>query len=98
MAVKTKAEIMSALSERLGESTDDATLEFIGDLQDTLTDFETRTADQTKWKEKYEQNDADWRRKYKQRFFSGDGGSQPEEEDDDDEPKPLRFEDLFTTK
>lgn len=98
MAVKSITEIMSALSERLGEQADDATLEFIGDLQDTLTDFETRTSDQTKWKEKYEQNDAAWRQKYKQRFFSGDGASQPDEDDDDDEPKPLRFEDLFTTK
>ena len=95
MAVKSITEIMSALSERLGENTDDATLEFIGDLQDTLTDFESKTKSTTDWKAKYEQNDADWRKKYRDRFFSGDGGEDEEDESPEPSPAPLRFEDLF---
>lgn len=98
MAVKTQAEIMAALSAIIGESTDDAALEFIGDVQDTLEDYETRTKDTTAWKQKFEENDAAWRQKYKARFFSGGGDDSSQEDDEDDEPKPLRFEDLFTRK
>lgn len=97
MAVKTSAELMGALKDRLGESTDDATLEFLGDMQDTLADFDSRTKDQTDWKTKYEQNDAQWREKYKARFFSS--GAEDDEPDDSglpEDPKPLRFESLFS--
>lgn len=97
MAVKSITEIMDAVRERIGESTDDATLEFIGDLQDTLTDFDTRTKDATDWKQKYEDNDNEWRKKYRDRFFSGSNDDSSADEDEgDDLLKPLRYEDLFT--
>lgn len=94
MAVKSITEIMSAVRERIGEDTDDATLEFIGDLQDTLTDFDTRTKDSTDWKNKYDELDANWRKKYRDRFFSGNEGDSSDDEEEE-QPKPLRFEDLF---
>lgn len=95
MAVKSIADIMGAVQQKVGEDTDDATLELIGDLQDTLSDFEARAKDSTDWKTKYEQNDAEWRKKYRDRFFSGSGDDSSDDEGEDDTPKPLRFEDLF---
>ena len=36
MAVKTKAEILETIRSRVGDSTDDETLEFLEDVTDTL--------------------------------------------------------------
>lgn len=94
MAVKSSADIMSALKERLGEDTDDATLEFLGDIQDTFTDLETKTKDTIDWKKKYDELDSSWRKKYRDRFFSGSDNSD-DDEDSHEEPKKYSFEDLF---
>lgn len=96
MAIKTAAELMGALKDRLGESTDDATLEFLGDMQDTLADFDAKTKDQTDWKTKFEQNDARWREKYKARFFSSGDDDDSDDPGLPQDPKPLRFESLFS--
>lgn len=96
MAIKSVQEIMDSVRARVGESTDDDTLEFIADIQDTLTDYETRTKSGTDWKAKYEENDAAWRKKYKDRFFSGASQSQEDDDDEDEKPPVLtRFDQLF---
>ena len=94
MAVRTHQEILESLKTRIGDSTDDDTLAFIEDVTDTLTDYETRVSDSTNWKEKYETNDAEWRQRYRDRFF---GKPESEEETDktDETEKPMTFEDLF---
>lgn len=85
---------MKSIREKFGEDTSDEALAFIEDVNDTLSDYETRTADTTNWKEKYEQNDADWRKKYRDRFFSG--GSETDDTVDDPEPPAMKtYEDLF---
>lgn len=71
MAVRTFEDLMSALRARTADMTDDETLNFIADVNDTLTNYEDRLKDTTDWKDKYEKNDADWRQKYKERFFNG---------------------------
>lgn len=97
MAVKSREEIMGQLNQILGEKSDDDTLTFIGDLTDTISDYETRLGDTTNWKEKYETNDADWRKKYRERFFSGEG-TEESEPDPPDNDKKLTFESLFKTE
>lgn len=92
--VKTKEEILEQIKTRLGEDTSDEALSFIEDITDTLTDYETRTSDTTDWKQKYEDNDKQWRERYKERFFSGEKVEEEEEEQDVPEP-PLSFDDLF---
>lgn len=96
MAVRTQQEILESLKARIGESTDDDTLAFIEDVTDTLTDYETRVSDSTNWKEKYETNDAEWRQRYRNRFF---GNPESEVETDSvvetETEKPMTFEDLF---
>lgn len=84
MAIRTKAEIMEQIKTLVGDDTSDATLEMISDISDTLNDFETKAnGDGTDWKKKFEENDAQWRQKYKDRFFSADAG-----EADDTKNKP----------
>ena len=82
MAVVTKEQIMEQVKAVVGENTDDATLKFLEDLTDTMSDLETKAqGDGEDWKAKYEKNDKEWRERYQQTFFSG---TKPEQKD---EPK-----------
>lgn len=99
MAVRTTEEIMELIRTRVGDSTSDEDLSFIEDVNDTLSDMSGRIADTTDWKAKYEENDAAWRTKYKERFFTGD--ETPIVEDSNVEVKEeteekTKYEDLFT--
>lgn len=93
--VKTKEEILEQIKTRLGEDTSDEALSFIEDITDTLTDYETKTNDTTDWKQKYEDNDKQWRERYKERFFSGENPEEEEEEEQAEIEPPLSFDDLF---
>ena len=98
MAVKTKEEILTAVKTRVGEQNDDDTIAFIEDITDTLSDLETKAqGDGTDWKSKYEENDAEWRKRYTERFYSSDPDDDPPDDTPDDPPKPKTFADLFTT-
>lgn len=95
--IKSKDELISMISERIGEDNSDEAISLLEDVSDTLADFETRTADTTNWKQKYEENDKEWRDKYKERFMSGTPADAVEDEPDDDpEPKKYSFDELFT--
>lgn len=97
MAIKTKAELLELVKARIGDDTSDEALAIIEDVADTLDDYETRIADSGDWKARYEQNDADWRKKYKERFFAPT--EEPEEIDEPEEVEEKRtFEDLFKTE
>ena len=95
MAIKTKEEILELIKARVGDDVSDEAIAIIEDVTDTLDDYETRVADSTGWKARYEQNDAEWRKKYKDRFFNK--GEEPVEEPDEmEEVKEIKtFEDLF---
>lgn len=69
MAVRTREEILTLVKERIGEGQTDDDISFIEDVTDTLSDMEKRIAEAGDWKTKYEENDASWRKKYKERFF-----------------------------
>lgn len=98
MAVKTKEEILTEIQTRVGEHNDDDTIAFIEDITDTLSDLETKAqGDGTDWKSKYEENDAEWRKRYTERFYSSDPEDDPPEDNTDDTSKPKTFADLFTT-
>jgi hypothetical protein len=97
MAVRTREEILESFKVRLGEKPDDESISFLEDVTDTLDDFEKRAkGDGTDWKSKYEENDANWRKKYTERFFSVEPEPKPEpkpEPEPDDTPRT--FSDLF---
>lgn len=99
MSVRSKDEILDILREKFTGDETDSAINIIEDISDTIDDYNTRLNDSTNWKEKYEQNDADWRQRYKDRFFNS--GSDDEQEDEYLKPKgrefekPKTFEELF---
>ena len=77
---KTVEELKTALQKLIGERTDDDAIGFIEDFNDSVE--ELSNSDNEDWKTKYEQNDAEWRKKYRDRFFNG------KVDEDIEEPKP----------
>ena len=97
MAVKTREEILESFRTILGENPDDDSIAFLEDVTDTLNDFEKRPkGDGTDWKSKYEENDASWRKKYTERFFSGEPNPEPKPvPKPEPDNTPRTFSDLF---
>lgn len=101
MAVLNREEFMSRLQERIGEDTSDEAMEFIEDMTDTFNDMETRSSGNNdgQWKQKYDELDKSWRKKYKDRFFSSEttpDDTKDEQEDDvKGDAKEKTYEDLF---
>lgn len=94
MAIKNLSEIIESARNIIGENTSDEALSFMEDLSDTMTDFDNKTKDATNWQERYQENDAKWRKKYADRF----NGNPVEEEDDSyelPEPPKKTYLDLF---
>lgn len=98
MAVRSKDEIMEMIRERIGEDTSDSALAVIEDLTDTLDDYDARIAGSGDWQRRYEENDAAWRQRYKDRFF-GSGNDDIKDDPEVGEPAepegPTTFEELF---
>lgn len=91
--VKPVDEIMQALNTALGEGTSDETLSLLEDVKDTLD----AGADNVDWKKKYEQNDEEWRQRYRNRFTQGGDPEQEQPDKPSEEPEThkLTFENLF---
>ena len=100
MAVKTRDEIMEAIKKRIGEDTSDEAISLLEDVSDTFADYETKVADKTDWKAKYDEMDANWRKKYMDRF-SGKTGEEVKDEQEEqikDDSEPRTFDELFTER
>lgn len=101
MAVLSHDDFMNAVKGLAGDSSDDNTLAMIENFTDTFNDLEARASDTTDWKTKYQQNDNEWREKYKARFFEGKEGThltevlREQKEDINDDDKDISFNDLF---
>lgn len=104
MAVRTRDEILAAIRSRLGDDTSDDALTIIEDIDDTFKDYETRIGED--WKGKYDELDAQWRKRYRDRFFQNpDNGETTPEDVKDDNEEDLKeesevkdFDELFTEK
>ena len=95
MAIKSREDLLKSLNTLIGDNSTDENLAILEDVTDTLKDYEEKTAGQTDWKTKYEQNDAEWRKKYKERFLSGETIKDEQEEDVKKDSKSLTFDSLF---
>ena len=98
--VKTKAEILTAIKAKIGESTEDADLALLEDISDTFDDMSNRVEQAGDWKTKYEENDKAWKAKYRDRFFNPDADKEieqklTEDKHEKEEPKKLTFDGLF---
>lgn len=97
----TYDEFMQHVKDLAGERTDDVALREIDFFSNIFKTINTAQ----EWEERYNNNDAEWRRRYKERFFSGNynddntNDSQIEGiEDDDNETvieKRVEDEDIF---
>lgn len=89
MSIKSIDEILNAVKERIGDDTSDSAISFVEDISDTFNSL----SEQENWKQKYEQNDSEWRKRYRDRFLSGESSS--DDDDSGDVNEPLTYEKLF---
>ena len=96
MAVKTKDELLGSIKSLLADDASDESIALLEDIADTFDEQKTKTETED-WKKKYEENDREWRQKYRDRFFSTGSEDVPQPSQLQPEPdnSPKRFEDLF---
>lgn len=91
MAVLSKEDLITKLTGSFGENLSDDNLALLEDVSDTIDSFK----DVEDWKSKYEENDASWRKRYKDRFEGKASDPEPEVETYE---TPKTFNDLFTVE
>ena len=95
MAVRTREEILNSIRTHIGDDASDEALALVEDLTDTITDYENKANNNGQnWKQRYEENDAAWRKKYRDRFFSG-GSVEDNDEPEQPTKKNYTYESLF---
>lgn len=90
--VKTKEEIIEMVNAIIPD--DDSGISILEDLTDTLE----AAHDAEEWRIRYEENDALWRKKYRDRFLNkGEGQEEEREEEQEEEISETaeKYEDLF---
>ena len=88
MAVLSKEDLIAKLNASFGENLSD------DNISDTIDSF----SDAEDWKTKYEENDASWRKRYKERFEGKEDDSPESEPEIEHYESPTKFEDLFTVE
>ena len=96
--VKTKDEIMEEIRAYIGDRSDDQTIALIENISDTLDDY----AAHGDYDEKLMAVEAEWRRKYIDRFMTGGEKKNDVEvektDDENDKSEGIKIEDLYTEK
>jgi hypothetical protein len=92
MAVSSKENLIARISAIFGENLSDDNISLLEDLSDTIDSF----SDKEDWKTKYEENDASWRKRYKERFEGKVDDIHYEEPVIEHYDEPKKFDDLFT--
>lgn len=95
MAVRTKEELLGALKAKFGDDTADDTIAIIEDISDTYDTMANAVSESGNWKSKYEENDKEWREKYRDRFYSDEPPEPSVPITNTEEKKPKTFEELF---
>ena len=100
MAVKSKDDLLNSIRAKLGDDTSDDTLSLLEDVTDTFNSL-TANPDGEDWKKKYEENDKQWREKYRDRFFNTETDGKDDDPINEPPPapapsnSPTTFEELF---
>ena len=95
--IRTMEELLESIRSGIGDDSSDETIAFLEDLTDTYSDLETKAkGDGKDWKAEAERIDAEWRAKYRDRFFN----TKPDDEPDDEPAIPdgvvnMSFDNLF---
>ena len=98
--VKTKDEIMEAIRAYICDSSDDQTIALVENISDTIDDY----AAHGDYDKKLMEVEAEWRRKYIDRFMSGGSENKNDvevektEDEEKDKSEEIKIEDLYTEK
>ena len=96
MAIKTKDELIQSLNAVLGDNASDEALALMEDVSDTLADNTAKGA--VDGEQKYRENDAAWRARYRDRFMNNTDNNPQPDVDPIINPAPVErptFENLF---
>lgn len=105
--VLTREDFMNKLKERIGDDTSDESLKLLEDMTDTFNDLVKKAQGNKKtdedWEKELKAKDEEWRKKYRDRFFSSDVTSESSKEDElimpkEEKPTPeetISIDDLF---
>ena len=97
--VKTKDEIMEEIRAYIGDRADDETIALVENISDTIDDY----AAHDDYDEKLRAVEAEWRRKYIDRFMNGgenksDVKVEKTEDEEKEKAEEIKIEDLYTEK
>lgn len=99
MSVLSKDEFFNSINEIIGTNTDDKSIAFIENMTDTYNAM-SQPSEMEDWKQKYNELDESWRKKYQNRFFSSVGEcNSPHEKDkvteEIEQAENISVDDLF---
>lgn len=97
MSVVSKESLLERIRDlTAGENSEsDESISLLEDLSDTFEDLYSQVLQAGDYKKKYEENDAEWRKRYHDRFFSDVEETTNKEDDKDDDVEKKTFESLF---
>lgn len=96
MAVVEKESIMSRLNALIGDRTDDEALSIVEDISDTIDSASgTGMVTEEEADRRVAEKDEEWRKKYKERFFSGDPDGGTVDRGEVKDKPPEKFDELF---
>ena len=108
MAVLEREDFFTRIHQRIGDDSSEEAIGFMEDMADTYNEMEKRAnGDGVDWKQRYQDLDESWRKKYTHRFFSAGGGTastaEPQDLSDEKEKEERKAErityaNLFETK
>lgn len=94
MAIRTRDELTELLQQRFGSSENDEDISFVEDITDTYDSLAGN--DQSARITELENELAEQKKKYRDRFFApSDGTGNNPDDKEEEKKKPMRFEDLF---
>lgn len=97
MSVVSKESLLERIRDMTGveNAESDESISLLEDLSDTFDDLSSQVLQVGDYKKKYEENDAEWRKRYHDRFFSVVEETTIKEDDKDDDVEKKTFESLF---
>ena len=98
MAVVSKEVLLERIRSMTGgeNAESDESISLLEDISDTFEDLTAQVSLAGDYKKKYEENDAEWRKRYRDRFFSSADEGSPIKDDPPEEPETkVTYESLF---
>lgn len=97
MAVVGKESIMTRLNKLIGDRTDDEVLSIVEDVSDTIDSASGNgMITEEEADRRVAEKEAEWRKKYKERFFSGEPDGEDKNSPENKDPEvPEKYDDLF---